>query len=120
MANLSDFLLLGGVALCVISVIAAIIQIMQTVAPRGAVITLVLGIVLIFAAAYTGPRPFTVSSVCDAWQRVIGGEPASSEDADAAGPADGTGESTDAGSDSSVEAEQEGGTVEGVSTEPSN
>ena len=74
MSNWSDLLLLGGVALCVISVIAAIIQLLQTQPPRGAAITLVIGIVLLFAGAYYSPDPFKPQSILAAWQRVSGGE----------------------------------------------
>lgn len=74
MAEYSDLLLLGGVALCVISIIAAIIQLLQTDPPRGAVITLILGIVLIFAGAYYAPQPLQPQSILSAWSRVIGSE----------------------------------------------
>lgn len=75
MSNLSDYLLLAGIALCVISVIVAIVQLLQTEPPRGAVITLLLGIVLIFAGAYTAPKPFQPQDILSAWARVTGGEP---------------------------------------------
>lgn len=74
MSNLSDFLLLAGVALCVISVIVAVVQLLQTVPPRGAVITLILGIVLIFAGAYTAPKTFHPRDILSAWSRVTGNE----------------------------------------------
>ncbi|RNF35052.1 hypothetical protein [Paracoccus methylarcula] len=76
MSNLSDYMLLAGVALCVISVIAAIVQLLQTEPPRGAVITLLLGIVMIFAGAYTAPKPFHPQDILSAWTRVTGGEAA--------------------------------------------
>ncbi|RMC36161.1 hypothetical protein [Paracoccus alkanivorans] len=76
MSNLSDYLLLAGIALCVISVIAAIVQLLQTEPPRGAVITLLLGIVLTFAGAYTAPKPFHPQDILSAWARVTGGEAA--------------------------------------------
>lgn len=74
MAEYSDLLLLGGLALCVISVIAAIIQLLQTQPPRSAVITLILGIVLLFAGAYYAPQPLQPQSILSAWTRVTGGE----------------------------------------------
>lgn len=84
MSNLSDFLLLAGVALCVISVIVAVVQLLQTVPPRGAVITLILGIVLIFVGAYTAPKTFHPRDILSAWSRVTGNETAdqSEENAD--------------------------------------
>lgn len=67
---MSDYLLLAGVALCLVSVVLAVVQLMQTHAPRGAVIALVVGIVLILAGAYTSPEPFQADSVLAAWDRV--------------------------------------------------
>lgn len=90
MSNWSDLLLLGGAALCVISVIAAIIQLLQTQPPRGAAITLVVGIVLIFAGAYCSPDPFKPQSILAAWQRISGGEVAPS-DAGSAAPTEDAG-----------------------------
>ncbi|MFV0385741.1 hypothetical protein [Paracoccus sp. (in: a-proteobacteria)] len=69
---MSDYLLLGGVALCLISVVAALLQLLQNQAPRGAVITLVVGIVLIFGGAYTAPDPFQPQDILAAWHRVAG------------------------------------------------
>ncbi|SET14995.1 hypothetical protein [Paracoccus homiensis] len=69
---MSDYLLLAGVALCLISVVAAVVQLLQTQAPRGAVITLILGIVLIFAGAFTSPEPFQPQTILGAWDRVSG------------------------------------------------
>ncbi len=88
MSNWPDLLLLGGVALCVISVIAAVIQLLQTQPPRGAAITLVIGIVLLFAGAYYSPEPFKPQSILSAWQRVSGGDGAAGTDT---APAEGTG-----------------------------
>lgn len=94
MSNLSDLLLLGGVALCAISVIAAIVQVLQSQAPRGAVITLVLGILLIFGGAYTSPEPLQPQSVLSAWHRVVGGKDSTTGDAatSTAEPAEADGE----------------------------
>ncbi|MBK4215726.1 hypothetical protein JJJ17_07300 [Paracoccus caeni] len=71
---MSDYLLLAGVALCAISVIAAVVQLLQTQPPRAAAIMLILGIVAIFAAAYTSDEPLQPESVFAAWDRLTGGE----------------------------------------------
>ena len=70
---MSDLLLLGGIALCLISVLVAIVQLMRTQPPRAAAILLVLGIAAIFAAAYLSPQPFTLEQIPQAWARVAGG-----------------------------------------------
>lgn len=73
MSQYSDYLLLAGVVLCVISVIYAIVQLMQTQPPRGAAITLILGIVLLFAGVLTAPQPLTPQGIFSAWERVTSG-----------------------------------------------
>ncbi|AUH33433.1 hypothetical protein [Paracoccus tegillarcae] len=70
---MSDFLLLGGIALCILSVIYAVIQLMRVQPPRAAVIMLILGIVAMFAGAYLSPQPFTVEEIPAAWSRLTGG-----------------------------------------------
>jgi hypothetical protein len=70
---MSDLLLLGGIALCLISVVVAIVQLLQTRPPRAAAILLILGIAGIFAAAYLGPQPFSLEQIPQAWARVAGG-----------------------------------------------
>lgn len=67
---MTDYLLLAGVALCLISVVAAIIQLLQTRPPRGAAIALVLGVAAIFAAAWLSPEPLQPHDVVQAWSRV--------------------------------------------------
>lgn len=67
---MTDYLLLAGVALCVVSVILAVIQLIQTQPPRAAVITLIVGIVAIFAAAYLQPESFELQDIRAAWDRV--------------------------------------------------
>ena len=69
---MGDFLLLGGIALCAFSVIYAVIQLLRVEPPRAAVITLILGIVAMFAGAYLQPGPFNMADVTDAWTRVSG------------------------------------------------
>ncbi|MDQ1898938.1 hypothetical protein RAH32_00560 [Paracoccus sp. WLY502] len=70
---MSDLLLLGGIALCLISVLVAVVQLLRTQPPRAAAILLVLGIAAIFAAAYLSPQPFTLEQIPQAWARVAGG-----------------------------------------------
>ncbi|MFC3627941.1 hypothetical protein ACFOM8_00620 [Paracoccus angustae] len=70
---MSDLLLLGGIALCLISVVVAVVQLLQTRPPRAAAILLVLGIAAILAAAYLGPQPFTLDQIPQAWTRIAGG-----------------------------------------------
>lgn len=67
---MSDYLLLAGVALCLISIIVAIVQLLQLQPPRAAAITLILGIAAIFGAAYLDPEPFQPTDVVQAWDRV--------------------------------------------------
>ncbi|SIQ34516.1 hypothetical protein SAMN05421641_106153 [Paracoccus thiocyanatus] len=69
-----DILLLAGVALCALSVLLAIVSVARTQAPRGAAILLVLGIVLMFAAAWLDQRPFGLHSVQESWQRLVNGQ----------------------------------------------
>ncbi|WP_374301581.1 hypothetical protein [Paracoccus sp. (in: a-proteobacteria)] len=70
---MSDLLLLGGIALCLISVVVAVVQLLQTQPPRAAAIMLVLGIAAVFAAAYLGPQPFSLEQIPQAWARLSGG-----------------------------------------------
>lgn len=70
---MSDFLLLAGIALGVLSVVLAVVQLMQTRPPRAAAITLVLAIAAILAGGLLAPQPFRLSHICDAWTRLIGG-----------------------------------------------
>lgn len=69
-----DLLLLLGVALCVISVLMAVVAVARTQAPRGAAVLLVLGIAVLFGASWFGDRALGVTDVGEAWQRVVSGE----------------------------------------------
>ncbi|ABL70367.1 MULTISPECIES: hypothetical protein [Paracoccus] len=69
-----DILLLAGAALCALSVLMAIVSVVRTQAPRGAALLLVLGIVLLFAAAWLDPRPFGIQSLEESWQRLVSGQ----------------------------------------------
>lgn len=88
-----DILLLAGVALCVLSVLLAIVAVARTRAPRGAAIALVLGLVLVFAGAWLDPRPFGVAELKESWQRLLDGQvtlgtdPVSAPAPEAAAPA---------------------------------
>ncbi len=70
---MSDYLLLAGVALCAISVVVAVLQLLQTRAPRAAVILLLLGIVALFAGARSSTDPFSAQTLTSAWARVTQG-----------------------------------------------
>lgn len=70
---MSDLLLLGGIALCLLSVIVAVVQLLRTHPPRAAAIMLVLGVAAIFAAAYLGPQPFSLEQIPQAWARLADG-----------------------------------------------
>ncbi|RJL20138.1 hypothetical protein [Paracoccus siganidrum] len=78
---MSDYLLLGGIALGVLSILVAVVQLLQTRPPRAAAITLVLAIVALLAGAWLAPEPFRLSQICDAWTRVTGGVVAPAEQA---------------------------------------
>ncbi|MDP5307160.1 hypothetical protein [Paracoccus spongiarum] len=67
---MTDYLLLAGVALCLISVVAAIVQLIRLQPPRGAAIMLILGIAAIFASAYLDPDPFQPQDVLTAWDNL--------------------------------------------------
>ena len=67
---MSDLLLLGGVVLCALSVIIAVIQLVRMEPPRVAAILLVLGIAVMFAGAHLAPGPFQLGDFADAWGRL--------------------------------------------------
>lgn len=69
-----DLLLLAGSAICVISVIMAIVAVAQTRAPRGAAIALMLGVALLLFAAKSDPGAVNPQNVLDTWQRGLRGE----------------------------------------------
>ncbi|AUH65636.1 hypothetical protein [Paracoccus zhejiangensis] len=73
---MSDLLLLGGVVLCALSVILAVIQLIRMEPPRVAAILLCLGIAVMFAGAHLAPGPFQLGDFAGAWDRLQGGEPA--------------------------------------------
>lgn len=75
-----DILLLAGVALCVLSVLLAIVSVVRTRAPRGAAILLVLGIALAFAGTWLDQRPFGIPALQESWQRLLNGQVSLSTD----------------------------------------
>lgn len=77
---MSDLLLLGGVALGVLSVIVAVIQLLQMRPPRAGAILLVLAIVALLSGAWLAPQPFRLAHICDAWTRLTRGEVAPATD----------------------------------------
>lgn len=70
---MSDLLLLAGVALCLLSVVLAVVQLMQARPPRAAALALLAGIVLVFAGAWLDPEPFGPGAIPDALQAVTDG-----------------------------------------------
>ncbi|MFV0359448.1 hypothetical protein [Tropicimonas sp.] len=70
---MSDLLLLGGVVLCALSLIVALVQLIRMEPPRAAVIVLILGIVAMFAGAYLSPAPVTLETIPAAWMRLTSG-----------------------------------------------
>ena len=70
---MSDLLLLGGVLLCLLSVIVAVVQLLRTQPPRAAAILLVLGIAAILAGAILNPQQFSLDQIPQAWERVTDG-----------------------------------------------
>lgn len=74
---MSDLLLLAGIALCLLSVVLAVVQLLQTQPPRAAILALLGGIVLLFAGAWMDPEPFSPADIPAALGTVTGGTPAS-------------------------------------------
>lgn len=73
---LSDYLLLTGAALCLLSLPMAVISLLATRPPRGAAIVFVLGCLVLFGAAWTGRDDRGWYRLPDAWARVTGSAPA--------------------------------------------
>ena len=71
---MSDILLLVGVALAALSVLLAIMSLARTEPPRGAAITLILGIALVFGGAKLSAAPLGVDLLTGAWQRLMNGQ----------------------------------------------
>ncbi|TRW99532.1 hypothetical protein FNJ84_02335 [Paracoccus sp. M683] len=73
---MTDLLLLGGAALCALSLVVAVVQLLRTEPPRAAAILLLLGIVAMFAGAYLKEGPFQAQDIPDAWGRTFVPAPA--------------------------------------------
>ena len=74
--DMTDLLLLGGVALCALSLVVAVIQLVRMEPPRGAAILLLLGIIVMFAGAHLKEGPFQAQDIPDAWGRTFTPQPA--------------------------------------------
>lgn len=72
---MTDFMILAGVGLCLISVVLAVIALANSRAPRGAALTFVLGLILLIGGAVLSPAPFTAQTIPDAWHRLLVAEP---------------------------------------------
>lgn len=71
-AFMSDLLLLGGIVLCLLSVLVAVVQLLRTQPPRAGAILLVAGIAAIFAGTYLAEQPVSLDQIPQAWARVTG------------------------------------------------
>ncbi len=69
---MTDTLLLIGTGLCVLSVIAAVIALLQTRAPRGAAILLVGGILVLAVTAWLYPGSVGLPQLQAAWSGLFG------------------------------------------------
>ncbi|MRX49229.1 hypothetical protein GI374_01990 [Paracoccus sp. S-4012] len=67
---MADLLLLAGVLLCLLSLPLALIAVARTEAPRSAAASLVLGIALMFLAAWLAPGAFHLQDIAAAWTRL--------------------------------------------------
>ncbi|MBM3603974.1 MAG: hypothetical protein FJX25_04275 [Alphaproteobacteria bacterium] len=74
---MSDLLLLLGVALCLLSVVLAVVQLLRTQPPRAAAICFVAGIAALLAGAWLNPAPFAPGDIPAAFEQVTGGVGAS-------------------------------------------
>lgn len=68
-----DLMLLAGVALCVLSVVMAVVSVIRTRAPRGAALALVAGLVLLVAGTWLDPRPLGLDGLAQSWTRLTTG-----------------------------------------------
>lgn len=68
-----NLLLLIGSALCVLSVLLAVVSVARTEAPRAAAASLLLGILLMFLGAWLSPDPFRVQDLGRVWGDLFAG-----------------------------------------------
>lgn len=76
-----DLMLIAGSALCVLSIIMAVVSVAQTRAPRGAAIALMLGIIVLLIGAKMEPASINVQNMVGAWKRLFAGEVSLSHEA---------------------------------------
>lgn len=69
---MADTLLLLGTALCVLSVFAAVLALLQTRAPRGAAILFIAGIAILALTAWLHPGSVGLPQLQAAWAGVFG------------------------------------------------
>lgn len=69
---MQDILMLAGLALCALSVIVGVVQLMRTEPPRSAAILLVLGVAALFGSAWLGGQMPSVEAVTGAVARLSG------------------------------------------------
>ncbi|MFB9221514.1 hypothetical protein [Paracoccus cavernae] len=69
-----DLLLIAGSAFGVLSVILAVIAVMQTRAPRGAAIGLMLAIIFFVLGAKVDPAAINPIRLGEAWQKLFAGQ----------------------------------------------
>lgn len=72
---MTDYLIVIGAALLVLSIPVAIIALARTYPPRGAAILFVAGALMLAAAAWQGTR-VSWQTVPEAWARITGNTPA--------------------------------------------
>ncbi|MDO5657921.1 MAG: hypothetical protein Q4G36_06325 [Paracoccus sp. (in: a-proteobacteria)] len=72
---MTDYLIVIGAALLVLSVPVAIIALARTYPPRGAAILFVAGVLMLAVAVWQG-APVSWQTVPDAWARITGNAPA--------------------------------------------
>lgn len=71
---MADLLLLVGTALLAVSVIMAIIAVLQTQAPRGAAGIFVLGVLVLIVGAWIDPAAITPQNMLTVWREFFAGE----------------------------------------------
>lgn len=68
---MADILLLLGATLCALSIVAAVVALLQTQAPRAAAILLVGGILALALAAWLQPGSVGFPQLAGAWGRLF-------------------------------------------------
>ncbi|RJE81704.1 hypothetical protein [Paracoccus sp. JM45] len=72
MMLLPDLLLLGGIALCLLSAVLAVVQLVQTQPPRAAILVFMAGILVLVIGASVDPDTFHPDDIPSAFARVTG------------------------------------------------